>query len=296
MSEALLKLVRLYTFYAPIRKGKYRLYERALKQCSELPESLITKTTDGRTLKANLNNKMFDTVFFLGEYERAISEIISEIVRKEDVCLDVGANFGWYSTLLAKLNVRQVYAFEPVPPIFQDLTKNYELCEKPKNLSLHNLALGDEEKKIELHIFENEPNGHASISTMGKKNYSAYEARMTTFNNFKKENGLGEINFLKVDIEGAELMFLKGATELFAQKTPPMIVMEMALETSRHFGYTPNDLIEFIKSQAEYEFYSIDEYQIKLNKISGFAKEDIGANVLCVPKNQFRERLEKFGI
>ena len=291
MSEALLKFVRLYTFYSPIRKGKYRLFELALKNCRNLPENLITKTADGRTIKANLKNKMFDTVFFIGEYERAVTEVIKQIIKPHDVCLDVGANFGWYSTLLSSLGVKKVHAFEPVPPIFVDLQQNYRLCGSPKNLALYNLALGDEEKNIELHIFKDEPDGHASISTMGKKGFTTFRAEMKLLNTVLEEEKIGDVNFMKVDIEGAEMMFLRGATALFKQKIPPLIVMEMALETSQHFGYKPNDLVQFIKSQAEYEFYAIDEAKIKLEKIEGFSSEQIGANVLCVPKNQYRERL-----
>lgn len=291
MSEALLKFVRLYTFYSPIRKGKYRLFELALKNCRNLPENIITKTVDGRTLRANLKNKMFDTVFFIGEYERAVTKVISQIVRPNDICLDVGANFGWYSTLLSNLGAKKVFAFEPVPPIFADLQRNYQLCGSAENLSLHNLALGDEEKTIELHIFKDVPDGHASISTMGKSDFQTFRAEMKLLNDFLKKEKVGDVNFMKVDIEGAEMMFLKGATDLFKQKVPPLIVMEMALETSRHFGYKPNDLIQFIKSQADYDFYAINEISIKLEKIDGFSAEQIGANVLCVPKNQYAERL-----
>ena len=86
-----------------------------------------------------------------------------------------------------------------------------------------------------------------------------------------------------VDVEGAELRLLKGATAVLAQPVPPVIIMEMAMGTSSVFGYVPNDLIEFIRSKADFNFYKIDEINGKLIEITGFAPDDIGANVICVP-------------
>lgn len=294
MSEYILKLVRLYTFYSPIRKGKYRLYEYFLKRISKLPPNLIVKTKDGRRLNCKLDNKMFDTVFFLGEYEFAVSKIVSKIIERDFICVDAGANYGWYATMFSKLGAKQVHAFEPVPPTFADLQANYDLAGKPQNLKINNLALGDEEKTIELHIFESTPNGHASISTQGKKDYVTYPARMTRLDTYLEENNIERVDFIKVDVEGAELAFLEGAGKIFKQKTPPVLMMEMAHETSRHFGYKPQDLIEFIKNRAEYDFYAIDDFKIELKRIEGFADSDIGANVLCFPKNRSIHSIREF--
>jgi FkbM family methyltransferase len=294
LNRIFLEFIRLYTFYSPIRKGKYRLFELALKMCSKLPPKLIVETVDGRKLNVHLADKMYDTVYFLGEYELSVTKIIKEIVRESDVCIDAGANFGWYATLLSSLGVREVHAFEPVLPTFHKLEKNFELAGKPKNFVVNNLALGDEIKKIKLHVFDNQPDGHASISTMENNNFTEYEAEMTTLDNYLSKNLADErqVNFIKVDVEGAEMLLLRGAQNLFNQTVPPMLVMEMALATSRHFGYKPNDLIKYIQERAEYDFFIIDEYNANLKSIEGFAEDDIGANVLCIPKNYYRERLE----
>ncbi len=70
----------------------------------------------------------------------------------------------------------------------------------------------------------------------------------------------------------------------------------MALGTTQGFGYLPNDLIEFIRSRADYLFYKLDDTNGSLTEIDGFVPEDIGANVLCVPSNCEPSRLKKLNI
>ena len=79
-------------------------------------------------------------------------------------------------------------------------------------------------------------------------------------------------------------MFLRGAERLFAQKNKPIFLMEMALAQTGRFGYSPNDLIAFIAERGPYTVYRIDEVQRRLSVIEGFAPDDIGANVFCVPQ------------
>jgi hypothetical protein len=72
--------------------------------------------------------------------------------------------------------------------------------------------------------------------------------------------------------------------------------MEMALNTTRNFGFLPDALIKFIGRQAQYDFYKIDEAAFRLIKITGFEPSDIGANVICVPKTrgELLDRLSKW--
>jgi hypothetical protein len=144
-----------------------------------------------------------------------------------------------------------------------------------------------------MYVFENLPDGRASLSSIADQDYEIAPSRMITLDSYLIDNKVGNVNFVKMDVEGAELMMLKGAGRLFKQDVPPIWVIEMALATSIGFDYHPNDLIEFIGGQREYDFYEIDEIRFLLKKISGFKVEEIGANVLCVPKNQYRERLSR---
>jgi FkbM family methyltransferase len=285
--ELLRKLVRGYTFYSPIDKGKYRLSEAVIKFSGKIGDELPVKTKDDRNMLFPPTNAGYRFVYFIGEYEPAISNIFRKLVKPGDVCFDIGANVGWFTTLFQKLtgSTGAVHAFEPIPKTFELLSKNAARNKTSDKIFLNNTALGDVETQIDLHIFPDLPDGHASISTFGHENFEIFHCPMITLDSYLEEKRVENVNFVKIDIEGAELMMLKGAAKLFEQKMPPVFEIEMALATSKGFGYVPNDLIEFMKSKADFDFYAIDETNGKISPLSGFKPDDIGANVLCLPKN-----------
>ena len=283
-----LKFIRLYTFYFPIDKGKWRLFSIAKKFCRHLPKEVLATTEDGRKLYVALSDWTGDGIYFLGRYEPFCTETVSGHIKKGDVCLDVGANIGWYSTLFAKLCGAngEVHAFEPVPKTFADLQRNVALNEPSSNVFLNNFGLGDVEKEVEIHLFPDLPHGHASLAAKPNQKSETVPILIKTLDSYLKERNIKQVDFIKVDVEGAEQMFLRGATSLFQQKRPPLIFMEMALENTKEFGYKPNDIIIFIKENADYDFFALDEIKRKLIRIEGFADDDIGANVLCVPRER----------
>ena len=228
LEQLFLKSVRFYTFNTPILKGKFRLYQAALKICRYPPTSVKTQTQDGRRYVVDLTGGMHETVYFLGEYEPGVTQAISSVVKSGDVCLDVGANFGWFTILLHQLcggktqsgsETGEVHSFEPMPPVFAVLQKNREMAGEPENVFLNNLALGDETKDVNLYRFTDLPDGYSSLSNeMDKDNAKSFTVQMTTLDSYVTDKEINEVNFVKLDVEGAELMFLKGATKLFLQK------------------------------------------------------------------------------
>jgi FkbM family methyltransferase len=292
--RVLLKTVRAYTFNTPIAKGKYRAFVTALKFCRSLPEKLIAETRDGRRFSVHFETGMQASVYFLGEYEKNLTEIATALLRKGDTCLDVGANFGWYTSLFHSVcgSGAHVHAFEPMPPTFVELAQNYELMGKPPNVRINDLALGDRPDESNIHLFPNLPTGHASISDQGRSDAVSYKCHVITLDSYLDANSVGDVRFVKADIEGSELMFLTGASRLFEQRSPPIMLMEMALEQTKNFGYRPNDLIEFLRQRADYDFYRIHPIESKLSKIEGFSNDDIGANVICYPRQAYPERFQ----
>ncbi len=293
------KAIRAITFNSPFRKGTYRLSIIALGLDRDPPTEILAATKDGRKLLIDPTSISYQFVYFLGEYEPAITDVIETVVDKGDICLDIGGNIGWYTTLLQKKvgESGQVHSFEPVPQIFEKLKKNVALNgDSASIVTVNNLALGNEKKVVEMHIFKDLPDGHSSIATFGDRESKIVTCPMVTLDSYLTDKQIDEVNFIKMDIEGAELMMLQGADKIFAQPRPPIWEIEMALDTTKGFGYRPNDLIEFMRLKADYDFFAIDERNFCLRKITGFESEDRGANVLRVPQNHYRDRLARLKI
>lgn len=256
----------------------------ALKLVPKPPTGLFTTVPDGRKFAIDFTTGMQETVFFMGEYEPFITELVSHLVSNGDVCVDAGANFGWYTTLLAELvgPAGSVHAFEPVPKTFCELEENVALLRDRSSVHLNQLALSDGEAEALVNVFANEPTGHASLAA-GAAGSSSFQCRTISLDGYLSKNERRSVNFLKADVEGGELALLKGSEMVLRQEKPPLIVMEMSLILSQRFGYLPDDLIRFIGSLAEYEFYRIDETRRTLVRMHGFSDGDLGAYVLCVP-------------
>jgi len=258
-------------------------------------EIVQAKTRDGRTFYVDLHSSpgMYDTVYFLGEYEQFISGIVSRILRPGDVCLDVGANYGWYTTLMRRLcgSGGEVHAFEPVPWIFDRLRKNFQLAGSPGNIHLNNVGVTDASGETVMHVFSGLPHGHSSMSDMGRSDYSCVKCSSITLDSYLQERQCRQVHFVKCDVEGAEMKVFMGAQSLFRQDVPPIWIIEMAKATTMGFGYRINDLLTYMKERSDYEFYAIDETRPALVLFSEFAEEDIGANVLCMPAKHYRDRM-----
>ncbi|MEO6587719.1 MAG: FkbM family methyltransferase [Pyrinomonadaceae bacterium] len=274
------------------------MFQFAMNRVENLPEDRKIFSQDGRVFAAKMNTRMYDMVYFLGEYENYVTKVIGNVVKSEDICFDVGANFGWYTTFLSNLknvlnkNVKEIHAFEPINYVFANLRENIELAGSPENIYLNNFALTDEFSDTKIYISDKLGSGHSSLARDGSNKVTEKSIKTVPLDSYLSENGIEKIDFIKIDIEGSELKFLKGGKKMFSQEIPPVIVMEMALDTTRPFGYLPDDLLKFIKDQGEYEFYALDEVHSHLVKIQNFQPDECGANVLCMPKNADRKRLQ----
>lgn len=285
IEEKFLRLIRLYTLNTPISKGKYRLFQLALRMCGLRHERMPVRLPDGRCFSVDLSTGMQDTVFFLGEFEPVLSGIAEKLIGEGDVCIDAGANFGWYTSLMA-LNCGgggQVHSFEPMETTFRELERNIEIMGSPSNVVINNAALGNRRETVQIHLFDGLPNGHASLAPKKEFKSTTFNCEMRTLDEYLVGKGIDRVDFVKADIEGAELMLLKGAERLFEHEHAPIILMEMAVEHTSNFDYHPNDLIHFIGSRASYEFFAVDEYRGTVKRIREFASGEPGANVFCIP-------------
>lgn len=146
-------------------------------------------------------------------FEPEITALFKKYLNQKSVVIDVGANIGYHTVILSKL-AKQVIAFEPEPNNFKLLKKNIEAnhCD---NIVAVNLGLSDIVGNADLHLSESNMGGHSMVAE-GK----AVTISLTTLDDYLK----GErIDLIKMDIEGAEGLALKGMIQAVTKWKPIMI-------------------------------------------------------------------------
>ncbi len=181
------------------------------------------------------------------------------------IIFDVGAHNG-RSTLdyLVNFPRAQIFAFEPD-------SKNYAAAHKAlagyrQRCSLNRIALCDTNGTADFHV--NSHSGTHSLLPIGAKEYWAGPAhevqtvpvRAQTIDSFAEERGIVRIDILKMDIQGAELMALKGARRLLEQSHISLLALEVEFTPLYHDQPLFWDICAFLY-QFGYSFFKLyDEF------------------------------------
>ena len=241
---------RLYTLpfkflNVQLIKRKYRSFRdrgsffenwhtRAMEQYHILPKHSL--------IKYRLRNGM---QFYVRPYTSDVGMVISIVKYREyqkyfdinpsDVVIDIGANIGAFSCSIAYADPTvQVYAFEPLLLHFNILTKNVSI-NNLKNVHPYNLAIA-EEFRISNIFYEDEWSASASLLDsyyFKNKKYQSQNVQCIPFQDIFTSHGIKHCNFLKIDCEGAEYMFLLN-TPLSIFKKIDKIAMEFHDYDDKH--------------------------------------------------------------
>jgi len=209
-----------------------------------------------------------------GSHENSSSKLIlNSIDHNSKVFIDVGANYGYYSILVAKKYNIKVYAFEPGNEAYSYLLKNIALNQLYDNIIPIKMALGNtlKESLISKDLFAKNHivNEHGNL------------IRMTTLDSYIKKHNLEALDFIKVDIEGFEPFFIEGAKESI-MKYKPMVLMELSKNLLKRYGKKPKDifnLMDLLDYRCKYVLFD--------NKIINF--ENISQNIFNRTCNYFFE-------
>jgi len=141
--------------------------------------------------------------------ERLLNDLIKKSINKykSDLFIDVGANFGMHSfEIREKFNDIKIYAFEPNKFLVSIMKKTIRRTQK--QIKIINVALGNKNENSTLHL-NYFSTGFSSINNYENLNISLpiKVQKLDTFNFYKNFSNIG----IKVDIEGFEANFLKGA-------------------------------------------------------------------------------------
>jgi FkbM family methyltransferase len=194
-----------------------------------------------------------------------------KVVKRDDVVLDIGANIGFYSELLCNLigPNGEVHAFEPDNLNFSKLSS---IKIKYANLFLHREAVSNENGFLTLYTSDviNVEN-----TTYKPEHYkSSYKVPKVSIDNCFNQGK--KINFIKMDIQGAELDALNGMQRVIGENDELIILMEVWNYGLRNFGTTSMELYNLIR-KLHLNIFVIHNNYIKLadkETFSSFRNEE----------------------
>ena len=215
--------------------------------------------------------------------ESAMKYVANVLNQKKDVTVfDVGANVGKYTNaFIAFLKTNYVvHCFEPMASTFELLKKN---TSTNKHITLHNLGLGD--KTEETVIYSNEKT-HTQSSLIQRdmshwgNEYNLSQTsniKITTLDAFADQNNIQFMDFLKLDVEGFEWLFFKGANAYLKNKKIGMMQFELGVcavdgkyffkdvfyllsPNYKIYRITKNNLYEIKTYKEQYEIFLTTNY------------------------------------
>jgi len=224
-------------------------------------------------------------LLLFGAWEKFIVEIFKREIKKGMTVLDIGANIGYYTLIAANLVGRngRVFAFEPEPNNF------FYLKENIKANSYENVVCciqkGVSNKTGETKLFlDDETITYHRIYDIGNGRKSVTINTITLDDFFKNSNA--KIDFIKVDVEGAEAAVFQGMTNILKENKKIKIITEFYPLRLIDYGYDPET---FLNELMKYSFklYNINEPKQKIEPIYVNCIKEICnikncTNLLCV--------------
>lgn len=265
----LLRLFKKYPFMVALKMIMSRLAARIF---FFIPDRYFLIKYRGGRIYLNLKESGMMIDRALGVYEYWKVRLLTDLIKPGMTAVDIGANKGDFSLLMAKLmNDRgKVLSFEPVPDNCYWLKKSIE-ANNYKSIKLFQVALSN--KNGTANFYPGKVSGWGSFffTRYADTNKKPTVVKTRKLDDILNEEGIDSIDIIKIDVEGADILVLKGAEDILKRSKDVKLLMDIDVESDEEKKQL-FDILNF----CGFKIYNIGK-QIKLiNKINE-AEKDIYA-------------------
>jgi FkbM family methyltransferase len=239
------------------RRVAHAIIEWTPRRVPEVPTR-----ANGIRYVVDLRDNLQRTLFYLGEYEGELQDLLVEDLREGDVLVDVGANIGIHALpaarRLAPLHGRAI-AFEPAG----DTADRLERLARMNGLALEveRVALGAETTTGTLRQSPNWDPNDLGVRSLYNEGDAVAEIQVRTFDDWAEERGLDRLDIVKIDVEGAEYDVIAGMRRSITRLRPRLVVVEV---------------IEYFLQRAGSSSAALDELMVELGyRIQGATVAEI---------------------
>jgi len=191
-------------------------------------------------------------------YEPFEIEIVRQVVKKGDTAIDIGAMIGCYTLVFAKLvgDTGRVFAFEPELENYETLKKNINI-NGYKNAKLAYMAVSDIDGEMKLYIHD----GNLGMHTLGKPTYWKPKG-VISVKTVRLDTCLSKscrVDFIKMDIQGAEGLALKGMERTLRDNKDVKMIIEYSQQELEGLG-KPTECLKLLIKYG-FNIFEIDRWQ-----------------------------------
>jgi FkbM family methyltransferase len=174
-----------------------------------------------------------DKGIWTGTYETNFALALVNSVQAGDICYDIGAYRGFFSGILALAGAKLVVMFEPLP---ENCTQLQHLIETNPQLplKLESMAVGDQDGEIEFNVMPEASMGKIQTSPfqLEVEGERRLQVPIYKLDNLVISSKLPPPKVMKIDVEGAEMQVLQGASEVLKMYHPSLYIEAHSHELS----------------------------------------------------------------
>ncbi len=217
--------------------------------------------------------------------EQAEQDVMRRVVARDDVVLDIGANVGLHAVLLSSLigPGGKLFVFEPNVALLPTLRRTVRGM---GNASLHAYGLSDQTGSRTLFVPDDDTKASFADWTDEAIDGEAHEAvcEQRRLDDLVMEGTIAAPDFIKCDVEGAELLVFRGGQTVLDRPDAPIVLFEVNGHTAEGFGFAALDAKEFLETlpAPRYRFFELrsDGTLPRIDTLKRWA------NVLAIPESK----------
>jgi len=186
--------------------------------------------------------------YLLGTYESETTELFKKVIKSGHTVIDVGADYGYFSLLSAKLvgHKGKVFAFEPYVAQSKKYLRSNIALNHFKNITVIEKAVGDKDDTKKYFINSRSLfNVKHDMDVISNVNIDSVKS--IKLDDFFK-NYPHPIDFVKIDIEGGEIDALKGMKSIIKNNPDIKLVVEIAPIIMENIGLSPSSILLLLRT------------------------------------------------
>lgn len=236
------------------------------------------KLFNGLFMQVDAKDHIQKSIFWYGAYEKDVSRVWQQLVNRDSVILDIGANIGYFSLLAAaKAKDGKVFSFEPVS-FFRDCLQQNMALNAIENYEALSFAISNKNEPTNFYLADGANLGMSGMRP--PENFSGRQEQIQTIvlDEWVENKALTAIDFIKLDIEGAEKKALDGMNKTLS-RFRPVLLIEIIHSQLEQFGNSVKEIYDTLTSHDYIAYEIVDQKTIKQ-----LFKRKEGYDVLFLPK------------